>query len=180
MNSMNRISPALIAALLGSLLTTLLATWSSVAWAVVDVGKPAAVQASERYRTLIDEMRCPKCQNQNLADSDAPIAADLRREIRRLLDAGRSDQQIIDHMVARYGEFILYRPRWQRATWLLWLAPAILLGLGLLIAVWFIARQRRTARAVADLNASESIALREMLDEFTEPANEPAPPERRS
>ncbi|MGK2915974.1 MAG: cytochrome c-type biogenesis protein [Porticoccaceae bacterium] len=162
------------------LLAALLATLSATAWAVVDVEQPTAAQQRERYHHLIDEMRCPKCQNQNLADSDAPIAADLRREIRRLLDAGNSDQQIIDHMVVRYGEFILYRPRWQPATWLLWLAPSILLGLGVLIAVWVIARQRRQTSPGTELTASEAVALREMLDEFSAEANKSAPPERRS
>jgi len=140
-----------------------LMVWSLTAAAGVDVGQPVDPAAVPRYRALIEEMRCPKCQNQNLADSDAPIAADLRREIRRLLDTGSSDQQIIDQMTARYGEFVLYRPRWQRATWLLWLAPAVLLTLAAGAAIWVVVRQRRRASAAVELNAREAIALQEIL-----------------
>ncbi len=138
--------------------------WSFSANAGVDVGQPADPAAVPRYRALIEEMRCPKCQNQNLADSDAPIAADLRREIRRLLDNGSSDQQIIDEMTARYGEFVLYRPRWQRTTWLLWLTPAILLALAAGAAIWVVVRQRRRASVVLELDASEATAFQEILD----------------
>jgi cytochrome c-type biogenesis protein CcmH len=87
----------------------------------------------QRYRTLTEELRCPKCQNQNIADSNAPIAQDLRAQLHTQLHAGRSDDQIIDYMVQRYGEFVLYRPRWGLDTALLWLAPVIFLVLALLI-----------------------------------------------
>jgi cytochrome c-type biogenesis protein CcmH len=80
-----------------------------------------------RYELLIDEVRCLKCQNQTIKDSNAFLAADLRREIRRLLTEGKSDQEIFDFLVARYGEFALYRPRMSGKTLVLWLAPGILL-----------------------------------------------------
>lgn len=133
--------------------------------ASVDIGQPATADQRERYLTLVEELRCPKCQNQNLADSDSPIAADLRREIRRLLEAGNSDQQIIDFLVARYGEFILYRPAWREHTYLLWLAPAALLGVGL-IGVALVVRQRRAAPAPRTaLEYAEVAALRQLLDQ---------------
>ncbi|MGB5246958.1 MAG: cytochrome c-type biogenesis protein, partial [Woeseia sp.] len=84
-----------------------------------------ALQA--RYEHLIEEVRCLKCQNQNLRDSNAFLAADLRREIRRLLAEGKSDAQIYDFLVERYGEFALYRPQKSGKTLILWLAPALLL-----------------------------------------------------
>src|SRR5690625_1667978 len=77
----------------------------------------------KRYVSFIEEMRCPKCQNQNLSGSDSPIAADLRRELYFLIQDGRSDMEIVDFMVERYGEYILYRPRLSSATVLLWFGP---------------------------------------------------------
>ena len=80
-----------------------------------------------RYEKLISEVRCLKCQNQTIKDSNAFLAADLRREIRRMLDEGKSDAEIFDFLVARYGEFALYRPRMSGKTLVLWLAPGLLL-----------------------------------------------------
>ncbi len=82
-----------------------------------------------RYQQLSEELRCPKCQNQNLADSDAQIAADLRRELHAQLMAGKSDEAIVEFMRERYGDFVLYKPRVQRNTLLLWLGPVALLTL---------------------------------------------------
>lgn len=90
----------------------------------------------QRYQALTEELRCPKCQNQDLADSDAPIASDLRHEIHKLLEKGYTDQQIRDYLVDRYGEFILYKPRFNIDTALLWLLPA----LGLLVGGAIVAR----------------------------------------
>lgn len=104
----------------------------------------------ERYQHFIDDLRCPKCQNQNLAGSDAPIAADLRKELRRLLKEGETDQQIIDFMVARYGEFILYKPRFDKHTAVLWLMPAVLLALGVAVIGSIVWRHRRRAQASSD------------------------------
>jgi len=91
-----------------------------------------ALQA--RYDVLIEEVRCLKCQNQSIKDSNAFLAADLKREIRRMLLEGKTDEQIKDFLVARYGEFALYRPRMSGKTLILWIAPiALLLGGGLLL-----------------------------------------------
>lgn len=87
-----------------------------------------------RYENIIEEVRCLKCQNQSIKDSNAFLAADLRREIRRMLDDGLTDAEIYDFLVERYGEFALYRPRASGKTLVLWAAPAaLLLGGGLLI-----------------------------------------------
>ena len=88
-------------------------------------------QAEERrFHALVSELRCVMCQNQSLADSNAQIAHDLRREVFDLMRAGKSDAEIREFLVARYGEFVLYRPRFGGHTWLLWLAPALLLLAG--------------------------------------------------
>ena len=81
-----------------------------------------------RYEELIEELRCPKCQNQNLADSNSPISVDLRRQIHRLLEEGKSDEEIKDYLVARYSKFILYRPLLDDSTWFLWGAPFMLIA----------------------------------------------------
>ena len=86
-----------------------------------------------RYHQLLQELRCPKCQNQNLADSNSPISQDLRREIRRMLEEQMTDKQIKDYLKSRYSEFILYRPEVNKNTWLLWGSPVLVVLLGLLI-----------------------------------------------
>lgn len=88
-----------------------------------------------RYETIIAEVRCVKCQNQTIKDSNALIADDLRREIRRLLSEGKTDAEVYDFLVTRYGEFALYRPRMSGKTLVLWIAPIALLGIGAVIAV---------------------------------------------
>lgn len=88
---------------------------------------------NDRYRALIREVRCPKCQNESIADSHAPVAADLRREIREQLAAGATDREVIDFLLARYGDFVLYRPRVNPTTWALWAGPFVLLGVGAVV-----------------------------------------------
>tara|TARA_R110001632_G_scaffold7435_1_gene29671 strand:- start:49788 stop:50198 length:411 start_codon:yes stop_codon:yes gene_type:complete len=101
-----------------------------------------------RYQSLVEELRCPKCQNQNLADSGSGIAVDLREQVYQMIEQGKTDQEIVDYMVARYGEFVLYRPPYSSATFLLWYGPFILLGLGLLI-FFFIVMANRKRRGVS-------------------------------
>src|SRR5690606_40724243 len=85
---------------------------------------------NERYRTLIREVRCPKCLNTSISDSNAPIAEDLRREVHQKMAEGASDREILDFLVSRYGEFVVYRPPLQPTTWALWGGPLVLLGIG--------------------------------------------------
>ncbi|MBV0934548.1 cytochrome c-type biogenesis protein [Marinobacterium weihaiense] len=112
------------------------------AQAAIDAYEFSDEQKEERFQQLTNELRCPKCQNQNIADSDAPLAADLRREVHRMLEAGEPNESIIDFMVTRYGDFVLYRPRVNETTWLLWYGPFVLLGIGILVVV-LISRNRR-------------------------------------
>ena len=92
-----------------------------------------AMQA--RYEKISSEVRCLVCQNQTIKDSNAFLADDLRREIRRLLQEGKTDAEVYDYLVARYGDFVLYRPRMQGKTLALWIAPFLLIAVGGLIAV---------------------------------------------
>jgi cytochrome c-type biogenesis protein CcmH len=115
-----------------------------------------------RYQSFIEEMRCPKCQNQNLAGTNAPIAVDLRRELELMIKDGKSDKEIIDFMVERYGEFILYRPRLSPATLLLWAAPVVLLVLGVVILL-LIVRKRRREEVDTGLSSTERERLAVLL-----------------
>jgi len=101
-----------------------------------------------RYERLNRELRCLVCQNQTIADSTAPLAADLRREVREMMQAGRTDAEIRQFMIDRYGDFVLYRPRMNATNFLLWAAPALLLLIGSGVAVRFI--RRRTAEVDED------------------------------
>lgn len=123
----------------------------------------------DRFHVLTQELRCPKCQNQNLADSNAPIATDLRAEVYRLLSKGMSDREIKDYLVDRYGEYVLYKPEWSQQTWLLWSAPAILL-LGGLVALIVIVRRRRMAAdgdSLPELSAQEQAQVKQLLESET-------------
>lgn len=88
-----------------------------------------------RYDEIVAEVRCLKCQNQTIKDSNALLAGDLRREIRRLLAEGKTNEEVYDFLVTRYGEFALYRPRASGKTLILWIAPIVLLGAGALVAM---------------------------------------------
>ena len=112
--------------------------------------------AEKRLQHLSEELRCLVCQNQTIADSNAELAQDLRREIRGMIQAGKSDKEIIDFMVVRYGDFVLYRPPVKGITLLLWGGPVALLLLGLFVLLRYL---RQRARRMADdrpLSAAEA------------------------
>jgi cytochrome c-type biogenesis protein CcmH len=117
-----------------------------------------------RARTLSRELRCMVCQNQSIDDSDAPLARDLRLLVRERLTAGDNDGQVIDYLVSRYGEFVLLKPRVAWHTAILWGAPVILLGLGVLLLVTF--ARRRAAPAAASGAAALTPAEQTRLDEL--------------
>src|SRR6478752_9312648 len=120
-----------------------------------------------RARVLSKELRCMVCQNQSIDDSDAPLARDLRILVRERLQAGESDQQVINFLVARYGEFVLLRPRFSWHTALLWLAPAALLLIGacgvLVLARRYRAGSERTTAEREKLTPAEAARLAEIL-----------------
>lgn len=120
----------------------------------------------QRYRTLVEELRCPKCQNQNIADSNAPIAMDLRREIFRMLEEDKSNEQIVDYLVDRYGDFVRYKPPVNAKTLLLWYGPIALLVLGFAVLAVILRRRRRGSEAQASnsLSEAERARLATLLD----------------
>ncbi len=131
--------------------------------ALASEAQPAAadVALEKRVTALSSELRCLVCQNQTIADSNAPLAVDLRNQVREKLASGMSEGDIIDFMVARYGDFVLYRPPVKAATVLLWFGPPLLLLAGL----WLFARtvRRRRADAAAPLSADEQARARALL-----------------
>jgi len=114
--------------------------WASVALAIdVESFDDPTLQA--RYQHLTHVLRCPKCQNQNIAESNAPVAVDLRREVHRMLSEGRSDEEILDFMSSRFGDFVLYKPPVTTRTWLLWALPGIVLAIAIGSAIVVIRRR---------------------------------------
>ena len=127
----------------------------------------AADEAVEKRMLFIsEELRCLVCQNENLAASRADLANDLRREIRSLIAAGKTDQEILDFMVARYGDFVRYRPPVKPTTWLLWGGPFLLMAGGLATLVWLLRRRRH--RAVAPELSDDQRALAASLLDKTD------------
>jgi cytochrome c-type biogenesis protein CcmH len=123
----------------------LIVLWLGGAGSASAIDKEAAFDdpvLNARYIALVREIRCPKCLNESIADSDAPVAADLRREVRRLIGEGASDDDVKNFLASRYGEFILYRPRLNSTTWALWAGPFVFLAIGAIV-FWRILRTRR-------------------------------------
>ncbi len=129
------------------------------AWAVDPTELPDP-RLQARYLALTHELRCMQCQNETLADSPVELAADLRREVRDLLLQGKSDDEVRAWMVARYGDFILFRPRFSARTAWVWLAPGVALLIGLAVC-WRIVRGRGA-----------------LVDADGDPVDEEAPPQR--
>jgi cytochrome c-type biogenesis protein CcmH len=114
-------------------LSWLFALWLGLAGAVFAIDNEIAFDdpvLDARYRALIREIRCPKCLNESISESDAPVATDLRREVRRLIGEGASDAEVKTFLSSRYGEFVLYRPPVTQTTWLLWGGPFLFLLIG--------------------------------------------------
>lgn len=122
---------------------------------------PLTAEQEAHYRELIHQLRCLVCQNQTIADSDAPLAQDLREQVQRQLREGRSDTEIKAYLTARYGDFVLYKPPMKPATFLLWVGPFLLLGLALALALRLMRRRRRTMPATNP----DPAALKRLLDE---------------
>ena len=139
-NLVNPVNPVYL--LLAALLLTVAPLAALAGEAVPTENDPVA---AARAVHLANELRCLVCQNQSIAESNAELAVDLRRQIREQIASGKSDREIVDFMVARYGDFVLYRPPWKLSTLLLWLGPLLLVVAGCVV----LARQLRARRAGA-------------------------------
>lgn len=145
---------------------TLLFLLNPSIYASVEIKQFENPQQEQRYKKLIDELRCLVCQNQNLADSNAALAQDLRKQVYKMISAGQSDKEIMDFMVTRYGDFVLYRPPFKTTTFLLWVGPFIIFALGLFVLIRFI-RQRKKV-IVKELSSTDKEILKQLLNEDKE------------
>ena len=154
-------------------LFTIILAWSIPFFTVAQSNNPANddPELDERVRVLAQQLRCLVCQNETLADSQAMLANDLKLQIREQMKAGKSDQEILAYLTARYGDFVLYRPPVKRTTYLLWFGPFILLGAGLFFLFRYI-KTRREQIQEEPLSAHDHQRVRELLQ--SESGKEPA------
>ncbi len=148
------------------LILLLLLVCSTSLWAGVEVHTFENPAQEQQYNRLIAELRCLVCQNQNLADSNAELAQDLRQEVYEMIQNGATDQEIINFMVARYGDFVLYRPPFKATTAFLWVGPFIILIAGFVILLLVI-RKRRQAAAV-ELDDAAQARAQQLLNDTNE------------
>lgn len=148
-------------------LSILLIVSCQLAYASIDIYEFDSPRQEAQYRALIEELRCPKCQNQNLAGSDAPIAKDLKQKTYEMVKDGRTDAEIRDYMFERYGDFISYKPPMRPSTWILWFFPPILLVV--LLFIWFVKNRQKEKQVVVEesniqpLTADEQQRLNQLL-----------------
>ncbi|WP_426416786.1 cytochrome c-type biogenesis protein [Aestuariirhabdus sp. LZHN29] len=134
------------------------------AQAAIDTYEFSTPDRQARFSVLTEELRCPKCQNQNIADSNSPIANDLRREIYRMLEEGMSDDEVVNFLVDRYGEFVLYKPPFSTKTLVLWGGPALFLLIGL-IMLGGLLRKNRQQKVATQTESGDSAVFADDLNE---------------
>ncbi|OEY67100.1 cytochrome c-type biogenesis protein [Marinobacter sp. X15-166B] len=133
--------------------------------AATEVYPLATAEERERFQGLLAELRCPKCQNQNIADSDAPIAQDMRDETYRMVRDGASNEEVFEALIARFGEFVRYKPQFDRRTALLWTTPIIVVLIGLLVVIGTVVRAKRQPQATATLTDEERQRAQQILED---------------
>ena len=127
------------------------------AWASIDVLNFTSPEQEKEYQQLTQELRCPQCQNNNIADSNATIAVDMRAKVFELLQEGKSKQQVVDYMVQRYGNFVTYDPPLTAATIMLWVLPLLLVLFGIALVL-----RRRTKIQNAIQNQEQNVSVEQM------------------
>ena len=147
--------------LLRTLCAALCLTWTASGLAGLEKFDFSGNVDEDRFKELIAEIRCLVCQNQSLADSDAELAHDLRKEVYDLMQTGQDNTQIVDFMVARYGDFVLYNPPVKPSTYLLWYGPFVLLAIGFLFLIKTV--RQRTRQTESDFSEQEQARLKAIL-----------------
>ena len=142
------------------LLMLCLGVWAVPGQAAIEAYQFDSPQMEADYNKLVAELRCLVCQNQNLAGSDADLARDLRRETYEMLHQGKSPEQVVEFMVARYGDFVLYRPQFKSTTYLLWIGPFLLI-LGVL---YLLVRRLRRSDGAAEVDAGALAEAKQLLE----------------
>lgn len=146
-----------------NLLVVALLAFTGLAHAAIDVYEFDQPEKEERFRTLTHELRCPKCQNQNINDSTAPLAKDIKDRVFQQINEGKSNQEIVDYLVDRYGEFVTYRPRLSTGVALLWGVPAVV-GFFVLMAVW-LTRRNAKRREIVPVDQQQ---INSLLDKYSD------------
>ncbi|MFT5162138.1 MAG: cytochrome c-type biogenesis protein CcmH [Alteromonadaceae bacterium] len=141
---------------------------SSEVKAAEEVHKFASPEHKLLYQELTDELRCPKCQNQNIADSDAGIAKDLRNKVYDLVNEGQSKQQVVDYMVERYGYFVYYKPPVTAGTIVLWLLP-VLFALFTMVLIWLKAKKSQLAVIKPQWDDAQEQQLTKLISDIQQP-----------
>ena len=132
----------------------------SIAYAKVDTRQFANEQMEKDYKILIAELRCLVCQNQNLADSNAELAQDMRSKVFKMLNEGKEREEIVDYMVARYGDFVMYRPPVKSSTFLLWFGPLIFFAIAAFVVVPYVRSQKKdTAEPINEQQQKKAHSL---------------------
>lgn len=134
--------------------------------ASVEIKKFENEKQEQRYKYIIDELRCLVCQNQNISGSNAGLAQDLRKQVHKMILAGEDDEAIFDFMVTRYGDFVLYRPPFKASTFFLWVGPFLIFVLGLFVLIRFIRKRKKIV--VAELSSAEKEKLKQLLNKDKE------------
>ena len=142
------------------LLLVMVSLWVAPMQAAIETYQFDSAEMEADYKQLVEELRCLVCQNQNLAGSDADLARDLRRETYEMLQQGKSQQEVVDFMVARYGDFVLYRPQFKSSTYLLWLGPFLLL----LLVLYLVVRRLRAAAKPVEVDAGAMAQAKQLLE----------------
>ena len=143
------------------LLLVIVGLWVAPMQASIEAYQFDSAEMETDYKQLIEELRCLVCQNQNLAGSDADLARDLRRETYEMLQQGKSQQQVVDFMVARYGDFVLYRPQFKSSTYLLWMGPFLLL----MFVLYLVVRRLRAAEKPVEVDAGAMAEAKQLLED---------------
>lgn len=143
------------------LLLVIIGLWVAPLQASIEAYQFDSAEMEADYKQLIEELRCLVCQNQNLAGSDADLARDLRRETYEMLQQGKSQQEVVDFMVARYGDFVLYRPQFKSSTYLLWMGPFLLL----LFVLYLVVRRLRAAEKPVEVDAGAMAEAKQLLED---------------
>lgn len=151
--------------------------------ASIDVFDFSNEQTQERYNELTKILRCPKCQNQDIADSNAPIAKDMRREVYRLVEQDYEVDDVVAHMVERFGDFVSYKPKLDTSTFLLWFGPFVFIVLGLFVVVLLAVKRKTSVAAQQTQNMVDSQSVQvhqqvaDLLQQYDDqPSTPQAPP----
>ncbi|MEZ5506205.1 MAG: cytochrome c-type biogenesis protein [Gammaproteobacteria bacterium] len=132
-----------------------------IAFATIDAYEFKTPDDEQRFRVLVEELRCPKCQNQNIADSNAGLAKDIKDRVHRLINEGKDNGEITDYMVERYGDFITYRPPVRPVTWFLWFGPFVLALLAAFII--FMIKLRQKSPSIIQVTPEQEAKVQELL-----------------